>query len=213
MDRAHGIALETAEAAVGGAAPMLGEHARCVFLPPCGRRGGRALGGLEERGGDHATGVIIPIPAGSETRIVGHEPHDGQHERGGEASERNEVDRAEGGGAPGAAQEKDEQHDTGRGEGEVQQVDVGDQTVVRMITRSAPDEEPSRHHADDDQVGTQSHSREEVGGARAEAQAGPDPDEQDAQGEKRRLALDRRVPGPYVAKAGQAGQYEQCADE
>ena len=61
--------------------------------------------------------------------------------------------------------------------------------------------------------GAQPGPREEVRGAGPDAQAGPDPDEQDAQGEKRRLALDRRGAGPDVAKAGQAGQDEERADK
>ena len=58
----------------------------------------------------------------------------------------------------------------------------------------------------------QSRPREEVRGARPGAEAGSEPDEQDAQGEERRLALDRRGTGPDVAKAGQAGQHEDRAD-
>jgi len=48
--------------------------------------------------------------------------------------------------------------------------------------------------------------------ARTRAQARPDPDEQDTQGEKRRLALEGRGAGPDVTKAGQAGQDEERAE-
>jgi hypothetical protein len=83
---------------------------------------------------------------------------------------------------------------------------VGDQPVVGMIAHSAPGIEPGDVHAEDDEAGAQTRLREEARGARPDGQAGPDPDEQDAQGEERRLALDRRGTGPDVAEAGQAAR-------
>jgi hypothetical protein len=82
-----------------------------------------------------------------------------------------------------------------------------------MIARIAPDVEPGDVDAEDDEAGAQTRVSEEARGARPEDQAGPDSDEQDAQGEERRLALHRRGTGPDVAKAGQAGQDEQRADK
>ena len=48
---------------------------------------------------------------------------------------------------------------------------------------------------------------------RTQAQARPYPDEQDTQGEKRRLALERRFPGKDVTQAAQAAQDEKRADK
>src|SRR5262249_57536126 len=92
VDGPHRIPLKTAETAVVGPAPMLGEHTRRALLRRCGRPGRRALGGLEERGGDHATGLVVPVAAGSESSIVGDEPHAAEHERRGQPSQRHHID-------------------------------------------------------------------------------------------------------------------------
>jgi len=90
---------------------------------------------------------------------------------------------------------------------------VGDQTVVGVVTRSAREVEPGDHHDDGEEAGAQPCPREEVRGARTDAQARTDPDEQDTQSEKRRLALERRDAGPHVTKASQAGQHEERANK
>jgi len=52
-----------------------------------------------------------------------------------------------------------------------------------------------------------------IRGARPHGQTHPGCDEQDAQGKKRRLALERRVAAPDVAETAQAAQDEERADK
>jgi len=82
-----------------------------------------------------------------------------------------------------------------------------------VVTRSAREVEPGDHHDDGEEAGAQPCPGEEVRGARTDAEARPDPDEQDTQSEKRRLALERRDAGPHVTKASQAGQHEERANK
>src|SRR5207245_3158187 len=67
--------------------------------------------------------------------------------------------------------------------------------------------------AEGDETGAESRPDEQRGRARASRQPRPEDDEQDAEGEQRRLALEDGAAGPEVRDAGPAEHEEDRADE
>ena len=168
---------------------VLGKHARRALLGPRGPRRRRPLGRLEERDGHRAARLVAPVPAGPQAGIVGDEPHEAQDQRRGQPAERQAVDLPECRLGVDTPQEKEEHDDSASLQRESEEIGERDQAVVGTITESS-DVEPERPRRDDDQRGAQRDLREQQRRARTHGQARPDPDQQDAQGEKRRLALE-----------------------
>src|SRR3989454_10136810 len=203
---------------VDGARPRLGtaavpfEHARGIFLPARGRRGRRALGGFEEPGRDDVAGGVDPQTARAQPRVVADEPDHAERERDARAGEQQQVDPPEGALVVLHAPHEHEEGDhAGDGEDDSQQVDAREQVVggaepsEPQIARGDP--------AEGDETGAEARPDEQRGRARASRQPRPEDDEQDAEGEQRRLALEDGAAGPEVRDAGPAEHEEDRADE